>query len=171
MSFFDIFQECCGKSGLPPDITQKPPMPAPPTNHFIGHVPRPLRHGDVVVIKGTVAEEPEKFSINLCCDHHYPPRDIAYHSKTIFGDDDHVVTNQKVGNEWQEQSEPHSNPFQPGSDFTVTIHLNEDGIVTYEGHSNYLHECQHSHDVADVKTVQVWHDVQRVRELTFRFAD
>ncbi|XP_026481998.1 galectin-7-like isoform X2 [Ctenocephalides felis] len=150
---------------------------SPPNNHFVGHVPRPLRHGDVVVIKGMVADEPEKFSINLCCDHHFPPREVAYHSKTIFpaseGDPDesHIVTNQKVGNEWQQQSEPHSNPFRPGAEFTISIHLEEDGIVTYEGHSNFVHECLHSHDVGDIKSVQVWHDVRHVRELTFRFAE
>lgn len=56
-----------------------------------------------------------------------------------------------------------------GQEFILLFRLTDREIVVYTDDYNYQYSFEYQFDFGDVKAVQVWHDVDSIEEVTFRY--
>lgn len=61
--------------------------------------------------------------------------------------------------------------FYSGQDFILTFHFTEREIMVYTDDTArcFQYEFEHQFDIADIKSVQVWDDVDYIDEIVFRY--
>lgn len=112
------------------------------------------------------------FSVNFCLDCCPSPMFVAYHFKTDF-ESNSVVHNYKTGHGmWQDELvEENMWTSGPGSPFVLTFTFTNSDITVYTDDENrcFQYAFTHKFEIDQIKSVQLWDDVEYVEEITFRF--
>ncbi|XP_055906509.1 uncharacterized protein LOC129941806 isoform X1 [Eupeodes corollae] len=165
---------------------------------FIAIIPQSINEGDKVLLKGLVKDDAYEFSINFVTGTSPNPEDIAYHFKTIFSENI-VVENSKRNGDWMDEQVKEwpvsDGPLKVHLALNYTKFQNEDNSKSssisgpgfalefaFTGGNvyTYLVEDEHSrnlisyypldYDLHEIDSVQVWGDVEKIQELTFRYS-
>ncbi|XP_055850811.1 galectin-4 isoform X1 [Episyrphus balteatus] len=166
---------------------------------FIAIIPQSINDGDKVLLKGLVKDNANEFSINFATGTGPNPEDIAYHFKTIFPENI-VVENSKRNGDWMDEQikewpasdgplkvhlalnyshfpnnkdNPKSSSIS-GPGFALEFAFTSGYVYTYlveDEHSrNLISFYEHDYDLNEINSVQVWGDVEKIQELTFRYS-
>ncbi|KAL9889406.1 galectin-5 isoform X2 [Glossina fuscipes] len=133
--------------------------------------PNILKAGDKIKIKGIVLHDAYEFSINFVNELCKNPSDITYHFKWKL-DENVIVENFKKNGEWIDHIETTYDELD-GSFFELEFAF-QDGIIDvykiYDGGHNRITTYMTEIDISEIKALQVWGDVQKIKELTFCYA-
>lgn len=136
---------------------------------FVAILPKQIKEGDEIVIKGRIKENAKKFSVNFTLD---CGENIAYHFGTDFTDET-VKHNYKTQGQWNEPASIEQNTWTngPGHGFVLTFFFDDNEFVVYSGDEfrNFQYRYQYQFDIRDIKSVQVWDDVDYINEIIFRY--
>ncbi|XP_055850812.1 galectin-4 isoform X2 [Episyrphus balteatus] len=139
---------------------------------FIAIIPQSINDGDKVLLKGLVKDNANEFSINFATGTGPNPEDIAYHFKTIFPENI-VVENSKRNGDWMDEQIKEW-PASDGPGFALEFAFTSGYVYTYlveDEHSrNLISFYEHDYDLNEINSVQVWGDVEKIQELTFRYS-
>lgn len=138
-------------------------------------LPKPLKSGDEIILKGQVHEDPQEFSINFTIDNNPQPMHVAYHFKVHYKRN-LIIQNYKVRDNWYEEQVMDNDYFdQDNKDFHLKFALSNSEIITYrcdeyDGMISPQFICSFELKLAleQIKTVQVWGDVEKINEVTFK---
>lgn len=134
---------------------------------FVAILPKRMKIGDEIVLKGKIKSKAKIFSVNLTLD---CGLNIAYHFETNFIDDT-VIQDYKINGRWNGEKISENIWIDgPGQKFVLTFYFDDEEILIYTGdeHRNYLYRFAYQFDVGDIKTLQVWDDVDYINEIVFR---
>lgn len=98
------------------------------------------------------------------------PLQIAYHFRMSFVTNN--VTHFYKDGEWSDGiSETNTFIKGPGHNFIITFFFDDNEFVVYadDENRNYQYRYPYQYDIADIKYVQVWGDIERMDEIIFRF--
>ncbi|XP_055906510.1 galectin-9 isoform X2 [Eupeodes corollae] len=139
---------------------------------FIAIIPQSINEGDKVLLKGLVKDDAYEFSINFVTGTSPNPEDIAYHFKTIFSENI-VVENSKRNGDWMDEQVKEW-PVSDGPGFALEFAFTGGNVYTYlveDEHSrNLISYYPLDYDLHEIDSVQVWGDVEKIQELTFRYS-
>ncbi|KAM7363291.1 uncharacterized protein ACRADG_000258 isoform 1-T5 [Cochliomyia hominivorax] len=169
----------------------------PPIKYTATIAPNTVRNGDKVRIKGILMDDAKEFSINFVNELCRNPSNITYHFKWIL-DENVIVENYKEDGQWIDHKEKmydqldgvfHSkNSFSSHSLFTNNTIDNysilgtifelefafQDGYIDvykiYENTPNRITTYEPELDINEIKSLQVWGDVKKILEITFKYA-
>lgn len=136
---------------------------------FVACFPKQIKIGDEVILKGKLTDNAKVFSVNFTVD---CGENIAYHFKTMFSKNI-VVQNFKAGGEWHKPAINDDNTWTdgPGKKFVLTFHFDDNEVLVYSGDEDrsFQYRFEYQFDIGDIKTVQVWDDVDYISEIIFRY--
>lgn len=132
--------------------------------------PNILKVGDKIKIKGIVLDGATEFSINFVNELCKNPSDITYHFKWLL-DEKIIVENFKMNGVWIEHLEKEYDELD-GSVFDLEFAFQNRIYVykVYDGGRNCITAYETQFDISEIKALQVWGDVQKIKELTFCYA-
>lgn len=135
-------------------------------------IPQSISDGDKIILKGLVKQDAYEFSINFATGTSPYPEDITYHFKTILPENT-VVENSKKNGDWMYEQRKEW-PGSDGPGFALEFAFNDGYIHTYmvedEDSRNFISSFEHNSDLNEIDSVQVWGDVDKITELTFRYS-
>ncbi|XP_055701397.1 uncharacterized protein LOC129800784 [Phlebotomus papatasi] len=140
---------------------------------FCAVLPQQLKFNDEIVLKGKIKDNASVFSVNFCLESSPTPSYIAYHFKTLFRVDREVgVIHNHKNNSWGEEI-VESNTWidGPGEEFILTFLFTNRDITVYTDDDNRCFQYKYDHqlDIGDIRTVQIWDDLEYIREVIFRY--
>lgn len=116
-------------------------------------------------------EHPETYSIDFT-EGTCPSGDIVYRIKA---NQNSIYQNCRQNGSWMLEDIPDDNYLaqEDENEFTVTFHFTEEEIYIYSGDEsrNLEYNFQSPLSMYSIGCVHVWDDVDRVKEITFRYAD
>ncbi|XP_073824740.1 uncharacterized protein isoform X2 [Musca autumnalis] len=134
-------------------------------------VPNVLRRGDKIRIKGILNDNAQEFSINFVNEICKNPDFITYHFKWIL--DEHVIVeNYKDNGSWVDHQEQDYDSLDgPIFDLEFTF---QDGVIDvykfFDNKPNRITTYEPYFEISEIKALQVWGDVKKISELTFKYA-
>ncbi|XP_037942165.1 uncharacterized protein LOC119675051 isoform X2 [Teleopsis dalmanni] len=135
-------------------------------------LPKPIEAGDKIRICGQIANDATEFSINFANETDACPDNITYHFKWNLLN--HQITeNYKYNGEWMEENNIDYNSLD-GTIFALEFAFQDNTIYVYlvdgEGR-NFItqYNTDYEFGLCDIQSLQVWGDVEKVRELTFTY--
>ncbi|XP_061400346.1 galactose-binding lectin l-1 [Musca vetustissima] len=134
-------------------------------------VPNVLRRGDKIRIKGILNENAQEFSINFVNEICKNPDFITYHFKWIL--DEHVIVeNYKDNGSWVDHQEQDYDSLD-GSVFELEFAF-QDGVIDvykiFDNKPNRITTYEPYFELSEIQAIQVWGDVKKISELTFKYA-
>uniref|UniRef100_A0A0K8TTR1 Galectin n=1 Tax=Tabanus bromius TaxID=304241 RepID=A0A0K8TTR1_TABBR len=137
---------------------------------LIAPLPKHLSYGDEIILKGKVRDDATEISFNFVLDSCPQPSMIAYHFKTKFKENV-VVHNTKQCTWLEEKPEENTWIDKPGEEFILTFYFDDSEILIYTGDDMRDLQYRYDHVLAydEIKSVQVWGDVEYITEVTFRY--
>lgn len=136
---------------------------------FVAFLPQQIKECDEIVIKGKIKDIAKVFSINFTLD---CGKNVAYHFETNFIDNT-VKQNYKTNGEWDKSESIEENTWTngPGHNFVLTFMFDDNEFLVYseDEFRNFQYRFPYQYDIRDIKTVQVWDDVEYINEIIFRY--
>ncbi|XP_055375354.1 galectin-7 isoform X2 [Condylostylus longicornis] len=140
-------------------------------------LPKSLKSGDEVIIKGHLNEDARQFSVNFTLDSCSPPQDVLIHFKVDFTSNE-IIFNSKEDGSWNEEEVKIENEFfDENEPFMVLFHFDNRQVLVYaltdfesDISRNFVEQFDLSQYIDNIQTVQVWGDVSKIDELTFRYS-
>ncbi|XP_075145325.1 galactose-binding lectin l-1 isoform X2 [Haematobia irritans] len=143
----------------------------PPIAYSTNIIPNILRKGDKIRIKGVLKDNAQEFSINFVNELCKNPDFITYHFKWLL-DEQVIVENYKDNGSWMDHMEQDYDSLD-GQIFELEFAF-QDGVIDvykiYENAPNRITTYETYFDISDIKGLQVWGDVKKISELTYKYA-
>ncbi|KAM7363293.1 16 kDa beta-galactoside-binding lectin isoform 2-T6 [Cochliomyia hominivorax] len=143
----------------------------PPIKYTATIAPNTVRNGDKVRIKGILMDDAKEFSINFVNELCRNPSNITYHFKWIL-DENVIVENYKEDGQWIDHKEKMYDQLD-GTIFELEFAF-QDGYIDvykiYENTPNRITTYEPELDINEIKSLQVWGDVKKILEITFKYA-
>lgn len=145
-------------------------MTVEPNLAFMAILPKQTQIGDEIILKGKIKNNAHVFSVNFvlsCCPN---ANNIAYHFETDFVSNTVTHNYKKIGI-WNEATVNENTWIQSGQEFVLTFHFDDSEILVYSDDENryFLKRFGYKFDISDIMSVQLWDDVDCVKEITFRY--
>lgn len=136
---------------------------------FVAILPKQIQFGDEIIVKGKLKDNANVFSVNFTVD---CGENIAYQFKTNLADNT-LVQNAKINGKWNDNKIIETNTWidDAGQQFVLTFQFTDSDILVYSDDENRNLICNFDYrlDIDDIKTVQVWDDVEYINEIIFRY--
>ncbi|XP_005185004.1 uncharacterized protein LOC101897112 isoform X2 [Musca domestica] len=143
----------------------------PPIAYTTNIVPNVLQKGDKIRIKGILDDNAQEFSINFVNEICKNPDFITYHFKWLL-DERVIVENYKDNGSWVDHQEQDYDSLD-GSIFELEFAFQDDVIDVYkifDNKPNRITTYEPYFELSEIKAIQVWGDVKKISELTFKYA-
>lgn len=135
---------------------------------FVAIVPKKIQFDDEIILKGKIKNNALDFSVNFTLD---CGENVAYQFKTDFANNT-VLHNSKTNGKWNgETAETNSWIDGPGQQFVLTFHFTDSDVLVYsdDENRNFISSFEYQFDIGDIRSVQVWDDIDYINEIIFRY--
>ncbi|KAH9489414.1 hypothetical protein Btru_037653 [Bulinus truncatus] len=113
-------------------------------------IPGALEPGKIIVLKGSLNLQAQRFSISFVCSSNFESCDIAFHCDVKFAYPQTVVRTHKSSGRWgPEETQAHHFPFSYGP-FEVKFVVDEQGYKVTSNHGNV---AEFSHRIQPIESV------------------
>ncbi|XP_006895437.1 PREDICTED: galectin-8 isoform X2 [Elephantulus edwardii] len=140
-----------------------------PVVPFVGTIPEPLEPGTLIVIRGHVPSDSERFQVDLQCGSSVKPRaDVAFHLNPRFKRTNYIVCNTLTNEKWGRENITYEMPFQKEKSFEIVIMVLKD---KFQVAVNGKHTLLYTHRILPEKinTLGIYGRVN-IHSVGFRFA-
>lgn len=145
---------------------------------LVAILPKPLEIDDEIAIKGITKADAKEFSMNFTVDDCPVPDKIMFHFNVRF-EEGVIVGNSKDQSGWHNEEIIDNDYIDPSvfrlfSDqkFSLIFTIKESEFIVYEEEDETRHlicKFEHRFPFDEITTFQVWGDVEKIKELTFRY--
>ncbi|XP_055547163.1 uncharacterized protein LOC129731309 [Wyeomyia smithii] len=151
---------------------------------FSLRLPREPAAGDEIALKLTMKENAKRFSLNLClarsddeCHPQTEPEQIAYHLGWKFPDADGDDDGKRCEMIQCSKNCTWNEPLVVGDDWigsqqvTVIVRFHTEMMKVFIEDTQHPpdYEYEHQFPIEEIRSFELWDDVERVEELTLRF--
>ncbi|XP_055610620.1 uncharacterized protein LOC129757425 [Uranotaenia lowii] len=154
------------------------------SQQFVMHLPRPPVSGDEISLKVKLKDDFERFSVNLCQErtegnHHQAEADrIVYHfgllSERLTGTDSCAVLQNHKNSRWSDLGSVSSDEGFCSFPFLYLIfRFQIEGIKVFVDDTQHSPDYEHDTEfpIETIRTVELWDDLDRIEEITLRYAE
>ncbi|KAM6177545.1 galectin-8 [Erethizon dorsatum] len=140
-----------------------------PTIPYVGTISEQLEPGSLIVIRGHVPSDAERFQVDLQCGSSVKPRaDVAFHFNPRFKRANYIVCNTLTNERWGWEEITYDMPFQKEKSFEIVIMVLEDKFqVSVNGKHTLLYA--HRIKLEKIDTLGIYDHVN-IHSIGFRFS-
>ncbi|XP_003473422.2 galectin-8 isoform X2 [Cavia porcellus] len=140
-----------------------------PTIPYVGTISEQLEPGSLIVIRGHVPSDAERFQVDLQCGSSVKPRaDVAFHFNPRFKRANYIVCNTLTNERWGWEEITYDMPFQKEKSFEIVIMVLKDKFqVAVNGKHTLLYT--HRIKLEKIDTLGIYDHVN-IHSVGFRFS-
>ncbi|XP_023583758.1 galectin-8 isoform X2 [Trichechus manatus latirostris] len=140
-----------------------------PVIPYVGTIPEQLEPGTLIVIRGHVPSDSDRFQVDLQCGSSVKPRaDVAFHLNPRFKRTNCIVCNTLINEKWGWENITYDMPFQKEKSFEIVIMVLKDKFqVAVNGKHTLLYA--HRISLEKIDTLGIYGKVN-IHSVGFRFS-
>ncbi|XP_007954423.1 galectin-8 [Orycteropus afer afer] len=140
-----------------------------PVIPYVGTIPEQLEAGTLIVIRGHVPGDSDRFQVDLQCGSSMKPRaDVAFHLNPRFKRANCIVCNTLINEKWGREVITYEMPFQKEKSFEIVIMVLKDKFqVAVNGKHTLLYA--HRISLEKIDTLGIYGNVN-IHSVGFRFS-
>ncbi|XP_048413476.1 galectin-4-like isoform X2 [Stegostoma tigrinum] len=135
-------------SFVPPQPVYNPPIP------YTGPIPGGLQDGMMIMIRGRVLPQSDRFHVNLQCGSIPYHCDVAFHFNPRYENPGYVVCNSYKDQRWCTEQRKHEMPVQRGESFQLLILVQIDCYKVAVNDKHFL-EFKHRIPISRVDSITI----------------